>query len=75
MSAAAPGAAGGRKLLGEPFGNVFIAGEATHETLYGTVEGAWETGEQAADAALKKIGPPKPPPPQKKPRAKKRHAH
>lgn len=75
MSAAAPGAAGGRKLLGEPFGNVFIAGEATHETLYGTVEGAWDTGEQAADAALKKIGPAKPPPPQKKPRAKRRHAH
>jgi len=75
MSAAAPGAAGGRKLLGEPFGNVFIAGEATHETLYGTVEGAWETGEHAADAALKKIGPPKPPPPQKKPRTKKRHRH
>jgi monoamine oxidase len=77
MSAAAPGAAGGRKLLGEPFGNVFIAGEATHETLYGTVEGAWESGGQAADAALKKIGPAKPPPPQKqkKPRAKRRHAH
>jgi monoamine oxidase len=75
MSAAAPGAAGGRKLLGEPFGNVFIAGEATHETLYGTVEGAWESGAQAADAALKKIGPAKPPPPQKKPRAKKRRAH
>lgn len=75
MSAAAPGAAGGRRLLSEPFGNVFIAGEATHETLYGTVEGAWDSGEQAADAALKKIGPAKPPPPQKKPRAKKRHAH
>ncbi|MBN8960452.1 MAG: FAD-dependent oxidoreductase [Rhizobiales bacterium] len=75
MSAATPGAEGGRRLLGEPFGNVFIAGEATHETLYGTVEGAWASGEHAADAALKKIGPAKPPPPQKKPRAKKRHAH
>lgn len=75
MSAASPGAAGGRKLLGEPFGNVFVAGEATHETLYGTVDGAWESGESAADAALKKIGPAKPPPPQKKPRAKKRRAH
>lgn len=75
MSAAIPGAAGGRRLLGEPFGNVFIAGEATHETLYGTVEGAWDSGEQAADAALKKIGPAKPPPPQKKSRTKKRHAH
>ncbi len=75
MSAAAPGAAGGRKLLGEPFGNVFIAGEATHETLYGTVEGAWDSGAQAADAALKKIGPAKPPPPAaKKSRPKKRQA-
>lgn len=72
MSAATPGAAGARKILGEPFGNVFVAGEATHETLYGTVDGAWESGERAADAALKKIGPAKPPPPQKKPRVKKR---
>ena len=77
MSAAAPGAAGARQILAEPFGNVFVAGEATHETLYGTVEGAWDSGEQAADAALKKIGPAKPPPPQKqrKPRAKRRHRH
>ncbi len=73
MSAAAPGAAGARKILAQPFGNVFIAGEATHETLFGTVEGAWESGERAADAALKKIGPAKPPPPPKKSRAKKRH--
>jgi monoamine oxidase len=76
MSAAAPGAAGARKLLGEPFGNVFVAGEATHETLYGTVDGAWESGEHAADAALKKIGPVKLPPPQKKKaRSRKRRAH
>ncbi|MGB3864121.1 MAG: FAD-dependent oxidoreductase, partial [Xanthobacteraceae bacterium] len=70
-----PGAAGARKILGEPFGNVFLAGEATHETLYGTVEGAWESGERAADAALKKIGPAAPPPQPKKPRAKKRVSH
>jgi hypothetical protein len=37
-------------------GNLFLAGEATHETLWGTVDGAWETGERAADAALKKVG-------------------
>jgi hypothetical protein len=35
---------------------VFLAGEATHETLFGTVDGAWESGERAADAALKRIG-------------------
>ena len=35
---------------------MFLAGEATHETLWGTVDGAWESGERAADAALRKIG-------------------
>jgi monoamine oxidase len=56
MSAAPPGAQLSRKMLGEPFGNVFLAGEATHETLWGTVDGAWESGERAAEAALRKIG-------------------
>ena len=35
---------------------VFLAGEATHETLWGTVDGAWESGERAAEAALRRIG-------------------
>jgi len=56
MSVAPPGAQASRKVLGEPFGNVFLAGEATHETLWGTVDGAWESGERAAEAALRKIG-------------------
>ncbi len=56
MSAAAPGGQPARKLLAEPFGNVFIAGEATHETLWGTVDGAWQSGVRAADAALKRLG-------------------
>ncbi len=56
MSAAAPGAQASRKILTEPIGAVFLAGEATHETLWGTVDGAWESGERAADAALRKIG-------------------
>jgi monoamine oxidase len=56
MSVAPPGAQALRKTLGEPFGNVFLAGEATHETLWGTVDGAWESGERAAEAALRKIG-------------------
>jgi monoamine oxidase len=56
MSVAAPGAQPSRKVLTEPFGNVFLAGEATHETLWGTVDGAWESGERAAEAALRKIG-------------------
>jgi hypothetical protein len=35
---------------------VFYGGEAAHETLFGTVGGAWESGERAADAALKTLG-------------------
>jgi monoamine oxidase len=56
MSAAAPGGQGSRKILTEPIGAMFLAGEATHETLWGTVDGAWESGERAADAALRRIG-------------------
>ena len=56
MSAASPGGQLSRKILTEPIGNMFLAGEATHETLWGTVDGAWESGERAADAALRKIG-------------------
>ena len=35
---------------------IFFAGEAVHETLWGTVGGAWESGERAADAALRLFG-------------------
>src|SRR6195952_2951103 len=56
MSAASPGGQPSRKILMEPVGSLFLAGEAAHETLWGTVDGAWESGERAADAALRKIG-------------------
>jgi monoamine oxidase len=56
MSAAAPGGQLSRKILTEPLGTIFLAGEATHETLWGTIDGAWESGERAADAALRRIG-------------------
>jgi monoamine oxidase len=56
MSAASPGGQPSRRTLAEPFGCVYPAGEATHETLWGTVDGAWETGERAAEAALRRIG-------------------
>jgi hypothetical protein len=36
---------------------LWFAGEAVHETAWGTVNGAWESGERAAEAALRKIGP------------------
>ncbi|MDN4987674.1 FAD-dependent oxidoreductase [Bradyrhizobium arachidis] len=56
MSAASPGGQLARRVLTEPIGNMFLAGEATHDTLWGTVDGAWDSGERAADAALRKIG-------------------
>ena len=56
MSVAAPGAQGSRKILTDPIGCMYLAGEATHETLWGTIDGAWESGERAAEAALRRIG-------------------
>jgi monoamine oxidase len=56
MSAASPGGQPSRKILTEPIGCMYLAGEATHETLWGTVDGAWESGERAAEAALRRIG-------------------
>jgi len=64
FSAAAPGGQGARRILMEPVQNaVWFAGEAVHETLWGTVGGAWESGERAADAVLRRLGPVKEPPP------------
>jgi monoamine oxidase len=59
MSSAVPGGQPSRSILKVPVGCLFFAGEATHETQWGTVDGAWESGERAAEAALQKIGPPK----------------
>ena len=57
ISSAAPGAQPARRELMEPFRDrLFFAGEAAHETLWGTVGGAWESGERAAEAALKLWG-------------------
>jgi monoamine oxidase len=71
MSAASPGGQPSRRVLMEPAGALFLAGEAAHETLWGTVDGAWESGERAAEAALRKIGAIKDPEPPT-PVAKKR---
>jgi monoamine oxidase len=55
FSAATPGGHGGRKALTEPVHDrIFFAGEAIHDTLWGTVGGAWQSGERAAEAALKR---------------------
>jgi monoamine oxidase len=79
FSVAAPGGQWARAALAEPLRDrIFFAGEATHETLWGTVGGAWASGERAADAVLKRITPvadtpepkrPAPPPPRRRPGA------
>src|SRR5215470_8035337 len=57
FSAASVGGQGARRVLMEPVRDrLWFAGEAAHETLWGTVGGAWESGERAADAALKALG-------------------
>jgi len=54
FSVASPGGQPSRRVLMEPLNNrIFLAGEAAHETLWGTVGGAWESGERAADAVLR----------------------
>ena len=72
MSAASPGGQPSRKILMEPVGCLFLAGEAAHETLWGTVDGAWESGERAAEAALRKIGAIRDPEPDRPARASKK---
>jgi len=65
FSAAAPGGQSARRILMEPVQNaVWFAGEAVHETLWGTVGGAWESGERAAEAVLRRLGPTKEAPPE-----------
>ena len=36
-------------------GRIVLAGEAAHEPLWGTVGGAWESGERAAAEAVRAI--------------------
>src|SRR5215217_4359155 len=72
MSAAGPVGQSWGKLLSEPFGCIYLAGEATHETLWGTIDGAWESGERAAEAALRRIGALKDPEPEARPAKQRR---
>jgi len=55
VSAAIPGGQPFAKVLSEPIGCMFLAGEATHETQWAR---RWrlESGERAAEAALEGIG-------------------
>lgn len=57
MSAPGIGHSEARKILLEPLGGrIWFAGEALHDTQWGTVAGAWESGTRAAEAALRKMG-------------------
>jgi monoamine oxidase len=57
FSAASPGGQPARAVLMEPIRDrIWFAGEAVHETLWGTVGGAWQSGERAAEAAMRKLG-------------------
>jgi monoamine oxidase len=57
FSVAAPGHADARRALMTPLRErIWFAGEAAHETLWGTVNGAWESGVRAAEAALRVVG-------------------
>jgi monoamine oxidase len=73
FSAAAPGGQPARKALtGRVRDRLWFAGEAVHETLWGTVGGAWASGERAADEALEHLGfiaKPREPAPQRPQRA------
>jgi monoamine oxidase len=71
MSVAAIGNQGSRRILTEPLGALFFAGEATHETLAGTVGGAWDSGERTAEAVLRRLGLIKEPEPEAAPRRRR----
>jgi monoamine oxidase len=58
MSSSVPGGQVSRQILMAPVGDaIWFAGEAAHETLWGTVGGAWDSGERAANAVLARLGP------------------
>ena len=68
FSVAAPGETNARRILMEPLRDrVWFSGEAVHETLWGTVNGAWESGTRVAEAALRSIGALKDPETEPKP--------
>jgi monoamine oxidase len=57
-SVAGPGATPQRLRLAEPVGQrILFAGEATDEGLWGTVGGAWASGERAAEQAIRWMAP------------------
>jgi monoamine oxidase len=56
FSSAPTGAQEARKVLSEPLNDVvWFAGEAVHPTFWGTIGGAWQDGERAADAVIARL--------------------
>jgi monoamine oxidase len=56
FSSIPPGAQEARKALGEPLNDVvWFAGEAVHQNFWGTVGGAWQDGERAANAVITQL--------------------
>ncbi len=56
FSSATAGAQEARKILAEPLNDtVWFAGEALDPTFWGSVGGAWQDGERAADAVLARL--------------------
>jgi hypothetical protein len=51
---------------------VWFAGEAVHETLWGTVGGAWVSGERAANAVLRRLSGQRQPEAEERRRTRKR---
>jgi monoamine oxidase len=71
FSCAAVGGEPSRRVLMETLNSrLWFAGEAVHETLWGTVGGAWESGDRAAVEALRRIGAIPAPPPEVPQRAR-----
>ncbi|MFT0862476.1 flavin monoamine oxidase family protein [Ancylobacter sp. G4_0304] len=52
MALATPGQAAQRRQFGDPLGRIFLAGDYTSVSQWGTLAGAWNSGETAATRAL-----------------------
>lgn len=58
MIVALPGQGAQRRQFADPAGRIFLAGEYTSATQWGTLTGAWNSGEIAAERAIRLAGGP-----------------
>lgn len=56
MAVAMPGQGAQRRVFADPLGRMVLAGEYTSPDNWGTLTGAWDSGEIAAERALRLIG-------------------